>query len=65
MTATVSSPDYKAAIGTLPPAYATALRMRDAGEDAASIASALGIGVNALPMLLEIAGLKLQAALSE
>lgn len=61
----MSSPDHEAAIGLLPPAYATALRMRDAGEDDATIARALGIGVNALPTLLEIASLKLQAALSE
>lgn len=65
MTATVSSQDYEAAIGALPPAYATALRMRDAGATAASIAGELGIRVDALATLLEIAQLKLAAALGE
>lgn len=56
---------YEAAIGTLPPAYATALRMRDAGATVATIAGELGIRVDALATLLEIAQLKLAAALSE
>lgn len=53
--------DRAAALEQLPPAYATALRMNDAGATHASIARELGVPVQAVPRLLEIGASKLDA----
>ena len=42
----------------LPPAYATALRLRSAGASNAEIAESLGIDEDAIPALLRLADAK-------
>jgi hypothetical protein len=53
-----------AALALLPEAYALALRLRDDGLDAPSIAEVLGVDAVALPTLLEIAEAKLRHAMT-
>jgi DNA-directed RNA polymerase specialized sigma24 family protein len=51
------------ALETLTPAYAEALRLRDEGVDHATIAARLGLPVEAVPNLLELAQAKLDTLL--
>lgn len=53
--------DRATALEQLPTAYATALRMNDAGRNHAAIAKALDVPVQAVPRLLEIGASKLDA----
>jgi DNA-directed RNA polymerase specialized sigma24 family protein len=53
--------DRATALEQLPAAYATALRMNDAGQNHAAIAKALDVPVQAVPRLLEIGASKLDA----
>lgn len=53
--------DRASALERLPRAYATALRLNDAGEGHAAIAEALNVPVEAVPRLLEIGASKLDA----
>jgi len=53
--------DRNAALQQLPPAYAVALRMHDAGATHAAIAREVGVPVQAVPRLLEIGASKLDA----
>jgi DNA-directed RNA polymerase specialized sigma24 family protein len=53
--------DREKALEQLPAAYATALRMHDAGEGHPAIAKALDVAVEAVPRLLEIGASKLDA----
>jgi DNA-directed RNA polymerase specialized sigma24 family protein len=53
-----------AALALLPQAYAVALRLRDDGLEASSIAEVLGVDADALPTLLEVAEAKLRHAMT-
>jgi DNA-directed RNA polymerase specialized sigma24 family protein len=53
--------DRAEALAQLPDAYATALRLNDAGASHAKIARALEMPVEAVPRLLEIGASKLDA----
>lgn len=53
--------DRATALEQLPPAYATALRLNDAGKSHAAIAKALDVPVESVPRLLEIGASKLDA----
>jgi DNA-directed RNA polymerase specialized sigma24 family protein len=53
--------DRATALEQLPAAYATALRLNDAGESHAAIAKALDVPVQSVPRLLEIGASKLDA----
>jgi DNA-directed RNA polymerase specialized sigma24 family protein len=53
----------EAALETLTPAYAEALRLRDEGADHAAIAAQLDLPVEAVPNLLELAQAKLDTLL--
>lgn len=55
--------DRSTALGRLPAAYATALRLNDEGADHATIARALDVAPEAVPRLLEIGAAKLDAIL--
>jgi hypothetical protein len=55
--------DRPTALGHLPAAYATALRLNDEGADHATIARALDVAPQAVPRLLEIGAAKLDAIL--
>ena len=53
--------DRAEALAQLPPAYAAALRLNDAGATHAAIARELGVPVQSVPRLLEIGASKLDA----
>jgi DNA-directed RNA polymerase specialized sigma24 family protein len=55
--------DRSSALDRLPPAYSTALRLRDEGATHAAIAQVLDVPPQAVPRLLEIGAAKLNAAL--
>jgi DNA-directed RNA polymerase specialized sigma24 family protein len=62
---TVRVVDRAVALDSLPEAYAAALRLRDAGSDAAEIARCLRIAPEAVPSALELAQAKLARLLAE
>jgi DNA-directed RNA polymerase specialized sigma24 family protein len=51
--------DRNDALGQLPDAYATALGLREQGHSTTSIAETLGVDLNAIETLLELADAKL------
>jgi DNA-directed RNA polymerase specialized sigma24 family protein len=53
--------DRAEALAQLPPSYAAALRLNDAGATHLAIARELGVPVQAVPRLLEIGASKLDA----
>ena len=53
--------DREDALGELSTAHAVALRLRDSGADNEEIATALGVPVEGIGTLLEVAQLKLSA----
>lgn len=53
--------DRATALERLPPAYAAALRLNDAGATHLTIARELGVPVESIPRLLEIGASKLDA----
>jgi DNA-directed RNA polymerase specialized sigma24 family protein len=55
--------DRNDALRQLPDAYATALRLRDQGHSTTTIAEALGVDLNAIDTLLELADAKLSHVL--
>jgi DNA-directed RNA polymerase specialized sigma24 family protein len=55
--------DREAALATLTPAYSEALRMRDAGAGDAAIAARVGVPVDAVANLVELARAKLETLL--
>jgi DNA-directed RNA polymerase specialized sigma24 family protein len=57
--------DRNRALGQLPDAYATALRLRDQGQSPEAIAETLGVDSTASDTLLELADAKLSRILSE
>jgi DNA-directed RNA polymerase specialized sigma24 family protein len=57
--------DLAAALNELPEVHAEALRLQRAGTDAAGIAEALGIDVEAVAPLLRLAEAKLASLLAE
>lgn len=57
--------DLAAALNELPEVHAKALRLHRAGTDAAGIAAALGIEVEAVAPLLRVAEAKLASLLAE
>jgi DNA-directed RNA polymerase specialized sigma24 family protein len=57
--------DLAAALNELPEVHANALRLHRAGTDAAGIAAALGIEVEAVTPLLRVAEAKLASLLAE
>lgn len=59
----VASMDRTAALDLLPEAYATALRLRDEGQDDGAIARALGVEAEAVGPMLRLADAKLRGLL--
>ena len=56
--------DRSTAIGQLPEAYATALRLQEEGHDDKAIADQLGLAVEAVGPLLRMAAAKLRTLLT-
>lgn len=65
MVPTVTPMDRQKAMLELPMAYAVALRMQEAGADAADIGRALEVPEEAVPELLAIGASKLAALLDD
>ena len=61
---TVVLMDREAALSTLTPAYAEALRLRDQGVDDSGIAARLQLPVEAVANLVQLARAKLEALLA-
>jgi len=61
---TLMTSGYDAALARLPDAYATALRLADAGLTADEVAATLGVEPESLPPLLELAHRKLRRELT-
>ncbi len=55
--------DHSRALTHLPAAYATALRLRAAGADDVLVARALGVELDELPLLFDLAEAKLRRLL--
>jgi hypothetical protein len=60
-----TSEDYAAALRRLPEAHALALRLRDAGFADDVICRRLNIDAESLPILFDVARLKLEAVLGK